>query len=181
GAVAATLGVILPSFLIILLISFFLDRFLQIRWVASAFRGIKIAVSILIVDAAVKMIRKMKKKPLPVAIISAASSGVIFLNFSLSLQLHSMTTSAMERTSPQKFPVVCFINVPPCFIYFFNASTSVNVCIILSIRIGFARWPSIPAFFAAWTSSAKAFAVIAIIGMDASFGSGKARMALVAS
>ncbi|MBR5756416.1 MAG: chromate transporter, partial [Firmicutes bacterium] len=50
GAVAATLGVVIPSFVIILAISFFLDRFLEIKWVASAFRGIRIAVGILIVD-----------------------------------------------------------------------------------------------------------------------------------
>ena len=80
GAVAATLGVALPSFFIILLISFFLDRFLEIRWVASAFKGIKIAVGILILDAAVKMIMKMKKKPLPVIILSVAFVFVMLIN-----------------------------------------------------------------------------------------------------
>ena len=35
GAIAATLGVVLPSFVIILIISFFFDRFLQIKWVAA--------------------------------------------------------------------------------------------------------------------------------------------------
>ena len=45
----------------------FLDRFLEIGWIAGAFRGIKLAVGILIIDAAVRMIRKMPKKPWPVA------------------------------------------------------------------------------------------------------------------
>ncbi|MBO7503731.1 MAG: chromate transporter [Clostridia bacterium] len=80
GAVVATLGVILPSFLIILLISFFLDRFLEIKWVASAFKGIKIAVGLLILDAAVKMIVKMKKKLLPVIILSAAFIAMTLIN-----------------------------------------------------------------------------------------------------
>ena len=80
GAVAATLGVILPSFLIILIISFFLDRFLEIKWVASAFKGIKIAVGILILDAAVKMILKMKKRPLPIVIISVAFAVMMLIN-----------------------------------------------------------------------------------------------------
>ena len=80
GAVAATLGVILPSFLIILLISFFLDRFLEIKWVASAFKGIKIAVGILILDAAIKMITKMKKEPLPIAILSVAFACMLLIN-----------------------------------------------------------------------------------------------------
>lgn len=61
GAVAATIGVILPSFIIIYMISMFLDSFLEIAWVASAFKGIKIAVGILILDAALKMIRKMPR------------------------------------------------------------------------------------------------------------------------
>ena len=72
GAIAATLGVILPSFVIIYLISLFLDRFLEIAWVASAFKGIRVAVGILIVDVAVRMLRKMPKDPLRIAILAAA-------------------------------------------------------------------------------------------------------------
>lgn len=63
GAVAATLGMLLPSFVIIYLISMFFDRFLEIGWIANAFKGIKLAVGILIMDAALKMIKKMQKKP----------------------------------------------------------------------------------------------------------------------
>lgn len=80
GAVTATLGVVLPSFLIILLISFFLDRFLEIKWVASAFRGIKLAVGLLIVDAAVRMIRKMEKKPLPCIILSVSFAAMMLID-----------------------------------------------------------------------------------------------------
>ena len=80
GAVAATLGVTLPSFLIILMISFFIDRFLEIKWVASAFKGIKIAVGILILDAAVKMIVKMEKKALSIIILSAAFAAMMLIN-----------------------------------------------------------------------------------------------------
>ena len=80
GAVAATFGVVLPSFLIILLISFFLDRFLEIKWVASAFKGIKIAVGILIIDAAVRMIVKMKKNVLPVIVLAVAFVAMMLIN-----------------------------------------------------------------------------------------------------
>lgn len=80
GSVAATFGVILPSFIIILLISFFLDRFLEIKWVASAFRGIKAAVGVLIVGAAVKMISKMDKKPLPVVIAATSFVAMMCIN-----------------------------------------------------------------------------------------------------
>ncbi len=84
GAAAATVGVILPSFLIILLISFFFDRFLEIKWVASAFRGIKIAVGVLIIDAAVKMMSRMKKNPLNIFILALSFGAMMLINiFSL--------------------------------------------------------------------------------------------------
>ena len=77
GAAAATVGMVLPSFVIILVISKFLDRFLEIGWVASAFRGIKIAVAILIIDAALKMFEKMKKKALPLIIMGCACAAML--------------------------------------------------------------------------------------------------------
>lgn len=62
GAVIATLGMVLPSFLIILLISYFLEDLLGNPVIEHAFRGIRIAVALVIIRAAVKMIRKMLKK-----------------------------------------------------------------------------------------------------------------------
>ena len=81
GAAAATIGIILPSFCIIFLISAFLDNFLEIAWVAHAFIGIKLAVGILILDAAVKMIVKMPKKPIPIAIMGGAFCATMLMNF----------------------------------------------------------------------------------------------------
>ncbi len=80
GALTATVGMILPSFCIIFLISIFLDRFLEITWIAHAFQGIKIAVGILILDAAIKMLRKMPKKPLPEAIMVCAFAAMLLIN-----------------------------------------------------------------------------------------------------
>ncbi len=90
GAVAATVGIVLPSFCIILLISSVLDNFLEIAWVAHAFRGIKIAVGILIFDAAVKMICKMPKKPLPLGIMGGAFCSMMLINV-LALRVSSIT------------------------------------------------------------------------------------------
>lgn len=85
GAVAATIGMILPSFVIIYLITGFLDRFLEIWWVARAFAGIKIAVGILIVDAAIKLIKHMKKNLLSILILAGAFIFVMLINlFSIS-------------------------------------------------------------------------------------------------
>ena len=81
GAVAATLGVVLPSFLIIWLISLFLDRFLEISWIASAFRGIKIAVGILILDAALRMSRNIGKEPAAPAVMGCACAAVLLAEF----------------------------------------------------------------------------------------------------
>lgn len=78
GAVAATFGVVLPSFVIIYLISMFLNNFLEIALIANAFRGIKTAVGILILDAAIRMIGKMEKKPVPL-IIMCCSCGIMLL------------------------------------------------------------------------------------------------------
>ena len=72
GAAIATLGMVVPSFTIIFIISLFLDDFLQFEIVAHAFAGIKIAVGILIVDAAVTMIAKMKKEAFPIAVMLCA-------------------------------------------------------------------------------------------------------------
>jgi chromate transporter len=80
GALIATIGMIIPSFFIVFLISQFLDRFLEIKWVSSAFQGIKIAVAILIIDAAIKMIRKMKKKPFQITIMIAALISMLVIN-----------------------------------------------------------------------------------------------------
>lgn len=85
GAILATLGVAIPSFVIIFVISMFLEGFLEITWIAHAFQGIKIAVGILILDAAIKMIRKMQKKPLQIGILFASFAVIMLINV---LKLH---------------------------------------------------------------------------------------------
>ena len=80
GAVAATIGMVFPSFCIIFAISKFLDHFLEIIWIAHAFQGIKIAVGILILDAAFKMLQKMQKKPIPTAFMLCAFAVMLLIN-----------------------------------------------------------------------------------------------------
>ncbi len=80
GALAATVGMVLPSFCIIFAISMFLDRFLEITWIAHAFQGIKIAVGILILDAALKMYKKMQKKRQPVIIMICAFAAMLLID-----------------------------------------------------------------------------------------------------
>ncbi|MBQ6420500.1 MAG: chromate transporter [Clostridia bacterium] len=80
GAAVATFGMILPSFAIILLISAFFDRFLAIRWVAGAFQGVKAAVGILIVNAALTLFRKMPKTAPGIMILAAAFAAMLAID-----------------------------------------------------------------------------------------------------
>lgn len=90
GAIAATVGMVLPSFCIIFLISRFLDRFLEITWIAHAFMGIKAAVGILILDASINMIKKMQKKPVPLTIMICAFTAMLLINV-FALRISSIT------------------------------------------------------------------------------------------
>jgi chromate transporter len=98
GAFIATFGMILPSFCIVFLISQFLERFLEIKWVSNAFQGIKIAVAILIMDAAIKMIKKMDKKPFPIIIMIAALISMLVINF-LALHISSLVILLLGAVS----------------------------------------------------------------------------------
>ena len=87
GAVLATLGMCIPSFTIIFSISLFFNQFLSIGWVASAFKGIQVCVVFLILSAGVKMLKKMKKKPFNLIVMSATflcmvAFGVFAVSFS---------------------------------------------------------------------------------------------------
>ena len=59
GAIFATLGVVIPSFGVIYIISTFLDDFLEYEIVAKAFKGIKIAVGLMIFNVGRNMMRKV--------------------------------------------------------------------------------------------------------------------------
>ena len=89
GAVLATVGVVIPSFLIIFAISQFLDNFLEITLIANAFRGIKLAVGLLILNAGLNMLQKMKKtKQSIVFLVCAFCVLLLTQNFSaLSLMI----------------------------------------------------------------------------------------------
>jgi chromate transporter len=94
GAMAATLGVVLPSFVVIYVISLFLESFLEIKWVADAFKGIKIAVAVIILDAAYKLIRKMPKSPLKIAVLVAAFVIMLVANI-FSIKISSVILMAV--------------------------------------------------------------------------------------
>ena len=70
GSMIATLGICIPSFVIIYAISLFFDAFLSFTLVAYAFKGIQICVIYLILTAGLKMLKQMKKTTFNMIIIS---------------------------------------------------------------------------------------------------------------
>ena len=70
GSMIATLGICIPSFIIVYAISLFFDAFLSLTLVAYAFKGIQICVVYLILTAGLKMLAHMKKNAFNIIIIS---------------------------------------------------------------------------------------------------------------
>ena len=68
GSVFATLGMVVPSFTVIYLISLFFNLFMSLSLVAAAFRGIQVCVVFLIFSAGVNMLKKMKKTPFSITV-----------------------------------------------------------------------------------------------------------------
>ena len=79
GAVLATLGVVLPSFLVIFLLSFALERFSELRAVRYAFFGVRAGVLALVVKALVSMYRRCKKSVFAYIVMGLAFVLTAFL------------------------------------------------------------------------------------------------------
>lgn len=77
GAVVATVGMCLPSFIIMYLVSLFYERFMEITLIAAAFKGIQVCVIYLIASAGLKVLKKMKKTPLNITVFAMALIGMI--------------------------------------------------------------------------------------------------------
>lgn len=94
GATVATFGIVVPSFVVIFVISRFLDNFLKFTVIAHAFQGIKIAVGLIIFDAAIHMIKKMPKKIFPKVILSCSFVTMLAVN-AFKLNFSSITLMIM--------------------------------------------------------------------------------------
>ena len=89
GAVLATLGIVLPSFVILYIISVFLDHYLEYKVIAAACKGIKVGVSLLILDAGFMMLKKMTNKLQP-RLIASCDFVIMLLSNSFSLRISSV-------------------------------------------------------------------------------------------
>ncbi len=87
GALCATLGVVLPSFLIILAIFFTLNQVEHLAVVQYAFMGIRVGVVALIFTAFLSVFKKVKKEVFSYLLIVAAFAAVAIFKVSAVLVL----------------------------------------------------------------------------------------------
>lgn len=80
GALCATLGVVLPSFIIIVAVSFFFEAFRELRIVRYAFFGIRAGVLALILKALISMFKQSPKELLSYILMISAAGLVIFFD-----------------------------------------------------------------------------------------------------
>lgn len=93
GALCATIGVVLPSFVIISLIAFVLGEFQNVKAVRYAFFGIRAGVLALILRALVSMYKKSPKGTLSymITILAFAASAVFDVNAIVIILLAGVT------------------------------------------------------------------------------------------
>jgi len=89
GGMVATLGFVIPSFIIILILSIFLDKIIHNQYVMYAFKGIKVAVGLLILRVGLQLISKQEKKLFPIILL------IITLISCFLIQLFNLTFSSI--------------------------------------------------------------------------------------
>ena len=86
GSIVASLAVCIPSFLIIYAISLFFSKFVEIELVAKAFKGIQCGVAVLIIAAAFKLFKNIKKNFVSYLIVGFAAAAMLAIDiFSLDI------------------------------------------------------------------------------------------------
>lgn len=80
GALAATVAVSIPSFIIIYIISLFLDQFMALTVVQNAFRGIQACIIYLVFTAGLKLLRRLDRTFMNIFIVSAVTILMILFS-----------------------------------------------------------------------------------------------------
>lgn len=85
GAVLTTLGVILPPFVIMFIISMFFQNLLSVEAIKYAFMGVKVGVVFLLAKVSLTLLRGLKKDWLSILIIiTVVSLMIVFTLFAIS-------------------------------------------------------------------------------------------------
>ena len=91
GSIFATLGLAIPSFVIIFVISFFYKDFMQWKVIDAAFKGLKIGVILLLVNAVLKLRKGIKVSFIGVVLFTIALvSTILFSIFSVKFNYLSL-------------------------------------------------------------------------------------------
>ena len=81
GSLIASFAVALPSFIIIFIISLFLDEFMKFTLVQKAFAGIQCAVAVLIISAALKLAKVMEKNVFSIVLVVLSAGFMLATDF----------------------------------------------------------------------------------------------------
>ena len=82
GGIAATLGLVFPSLVIISALAGLIMNFSHLTWVRNAFAGIQVCVCVLIFNATVKLLKKSVVDRRTAAIFLLVLAGGLFLDIS---------------------------------------------------------------------------------------------------
>ena len=80
GALCATIGVVLPSFIIIVAVSYFLEAFQHLKIIRYAFWGIRAGVLALILMALWSLLKKSRKDIFTYLLMAASGVAVLLFN-----------------------------------------------------------------------------------------------------
>lgn len=87
GAFFATLGMTLPSLIIITIISFFLEQFMHLQVIQFAFMGIRVGVVVLVIKALFTIYKQCPKNAISYVIMLFAFVSAAILKFNILLTL----------------------------------------------------------------------------------------------
>lgn len=82
GGIVATLGVVFPSLIIIILLAGVIEQYSSLEWVTHAFAGIRVCVCVLILNAVVKMFNRAVVDKKTLVIFIAVSAGSVLFDVS---------------------------------------------------------------------------------------------------
>ena len=82
GGVVATLGVVFPSLMIIVLLAGVIQAYSSLEWVKHAFAGVRVCVCVLIFNAVIKLFSKAIIDRRTMGIYLLVLAGSVFLNLS---------------------------------------------------------------------------------------------------
>ncbi len=98
GAFCATFGVVLPSFVIIYVISLFLRRFEELEVIRYAFFGIRAGVLALLIKAVISMFKKSPHNIVAYCIMAASMIAVAFFSANVIVVLLSAAVIGLAAT-----------------------------------------------------------------------------------